>query len=980
MPPDHIPNFEDQGLRVTRIPNDLLSGVPTGARFNGAIIEWRGRRIMAYRQYNPLRKMQTVPPDAKARGEKVPPQARDIGISALGADWMPTGEHYVPHFPIRHGDACYEDPRLFIFQDRLYLGVVEFNPLGQGWCVNQRLFRLNDEFQIEHAINIHVGQNFGNIRSCEKNWTYFETTRKVPYKKDTYPNGPQGPAVVVDCDFQFHSDPCLVLLYNVQEMQTHEIHPKTGDVLHGWIDRKIIWPFGHMRGGTCPLPLPDDVADKYGVARGSFLKFVHNSTDHEWSSAGGTRRYSMSAVVFAAEPPFRILKISASPVIWGTRHEAFCGHGNSQCVFPAGVILSKDAWHVSAGINDTFNAIFHLEPDAVMSGLVDAEEFYHPHYRYFHTTTPNAVACIIGRERPWSAPTDASTFGRITKSGGAAQEGIIATQDPFTIADLMASANAKEMTYDQFEKARLTVDLPANAVARPALPTPKPTSSKPKSAMTQSAQPPTMSISINNPQMNPQPPVPTPTATASSPPSPVPAPPKGPAVPPQHVPQSYGLFDGIEHYNDTMDGWSTSGKCCRMAGDVLGQNADITVDLGTYGGRGAVALACAHRQLGHGICHAVDAWDHDVCLEGCTNEANRKWWAKPGTPGKVGDLDLEKIYQNFLGHVRGHHLQDDPLHQWLTVHRMRSDEAAKLFEDGTVSVLHFDGNHSEEVSARDMALWMPKVKPQGYLYFDDTDWSEDGGKTVSTAKAQKMLEDASWHMIHREPKSEKSGEWKCYQCPAYEDHFDTFKGKGPKVQVDDSQAATPAVALAQAQESVSLTNLVAQQAMAASAVIGLPQSIPVALSEPPPTEEAAGAAQPLVPELVNPESYRKGELEGDITPPEREIAPTQVRTMDPEKILALGELVRPMMNRILIHVTFSALPEGSEHKPRFCARVILSKDGGDVHDENAMVLGEPVSVPILDVQDRASIAHSFLHLVQLASMKAASGLLNRIEN
>lgn len=656
MPTDHIPVFEEQpgfkaqGLGVTRIPNELLSGVAGGARFNGAIIRWKGRNLMAYRRYNPNRKMRWID---KARGDTAPSQARDTAISVLDEHWKPTGEHFEVNFPLHHADMagnsdeCFEDARLFAFQGQLFMGIVYFVPVPGGCLCHQYLLRLDDQFQIEHVLKIPVGKNLGGAQDWEKNWTYFE-----------------------------HSSG-LILLYNVHEMQCHEIHPKTGMVKQGWIDRRLIWPYGHMRGGTCPVQLPD----------GNWLKFVHSSTDGEWNNTGGTRRYSMSAVIFENKPPFKILKVSPAPIVWGSRHEAFCGHGNSQCVFPAGCIIEGDAWHVSGGVNDTFNVIWHLDSKKVMANMVDAEYFYTVRERYWHSKRPNAVQTIIGREHRF----------RITKSGGSGREGIIATSDPFTIAELLCSSTATEMTKEQYDTALSRVADPS-AQPKPPMPTA---------------------------------PIPVPRVTAVS--------------------AASTLYEDIRKAVLAVhDGWCTPNKAQRMAGDVLATQADISVDLGAYSGRATIGLAFAHRKIDRGVCHAIDAWSNPVAAEHYTG-TSKDWWSK---------LDFARIYANFQKLIADHHLE-----KYVKVLRMDASDAAGQFADESVSVLSFDADHSEVSSVRDISVWMPKIKPGGFIYFDDSDWRDDSGK-CSTALAQEILLASAFVLTHTEPKNYATGEgneWKIFR-------------------------------------------------------------------------------------------------------------------------------------------------------------------------------------------------------------------------
>jgi hypothetical protein len=50
-----------------------------------------------------------------------------------------------------------------------------------------------------------------------------------------------------------------------------------------------------------------------------------------------------------------------------------------------------------------------------------------------------------------------------------------------------------------------------------------------------------------------------------------------------------------------------------------------------------------------------------------------------------------------------------------TFHRMLSLEAAPLFEDASLSLVHLDGNHSHAAVSADIAAWWPKVRPGGIL-------------------------------------------------------------------------------------------------------------------------------------------------------------------------------------------------------------------------------------------------------------------------
>ncbi|HWI09771.1 MAG TPA: class I SAM-dependent methyltransferase [Burkholderiaceae bacterium] len=55
----------------------------------------------------------------------------------------------------------------------------------------------------------------------------------------------------------------------------------------------------------------------------------------------------------------------------------------------------------------------------------------------------------------------------------------------------------------------------------------------------------------------------------------------------------------------------------------------------------------------------------------------------------------------------------------LTIHHMRSADAAALFEDESIDFFHTDGDHSLEGITTDIRLWLPKVKTGSILSGDN---------------------------------------------------------------------------------------------------------------------------------------------------------------------------------------------------------------------------------------------------------------------
>jgi hypothetical protein len=181
---------------------------------------------------------------------------------------------------------------------------------------------------------------------------------------------------------------------------------------------------------------------------------------------------------------------------------------------------------------------------------------------------------------------------------------------------------------------------------------------------------------------------------------------------------SAALRARIEGSIPSLHGWTTIDKGLRLAELVVAVNADLSVELGVFGGRGTISLAIGHEASGHGCVAAVDPWQTAASLEGTNAPENDEWWSK---------LDHEAIYQGFRKA-----LVDARVESWCRIVRRKSDVAAGEFDDGSVGLLHQDSNHSEEISSAEVELWTPKLLRGGLWVADDTDWA-------TTAKAQHLL-------------------------------------------------------------------------------------------------------------------------------------------------------------------------------------------------------------------------------------------------
>ncbi len=168
-----------------------------------------------------------------------------------------------------------------------------------------------------------------------------------------------------------------------------------------------------------------------------------------------------------------------------------------------------------------------------------------------------------------------------------------------------------------------------------------------------------------------------------------------------------------------MEGWMQPERGIQFADLILEIKPKVIVEIGVFGGRSMFCFALALRHLNEGgVYYGLDPWEAGVALEGQTQPHERDWWKK---------IPIEEIHQKAM-----HVIWDNNLDKWAVVIRAASQHCYRLFKE--IDVLSIDGSHVEHVACRDVELYLPLLKPGGYLLFDDSDWT-------STQKALRMVEE-----------------------------------------------------------------------------------------------------------------------------------------------------------------------------------------------------------------------------------------------
>lgn len=118
----------------------------------------------------------------------------------------------------------------------------------------------------------------------------------------------------------------------------------------------------------------------------------------------------------------------------------------------------------------------------------------------------------------------------------------------------------------------------------------------------------------------------------------------------------------------------------------------IIVELGTYTGSSLGAFCQAVEASGlNTICYGIDLWEGDIHM------------------GRF----KESMYEEVSRYFSTHHPETASLI------RRRFDEAADLFEDGSVDLLHIDGTHTYEAVRKDFRTWHPKLSARSVVLFHD---------------------------------------------------------------------------------------------------------------------------------------------------------------------------------------------------------------------------------------------------------------------
>jgi predicted O-methyltransferase YrrM len=185
--------------------------------------------------------------------------------------------------------------------------------------------------------------------------------------------------------------------------------------------------------------------------------------------------------------------------------------------------------------------------------------------------------------------------------------------------------------------------------------------------------------------------------------------------------QATNLKYRVHDYMTQLHGWCSFEKANFLIDLILKLEPSVVLEIGVWGGKSLIPMACALKENRHGIIYGIDPWEKQASVEWIMEDANRNFWEH---------ANHEWVYQHLIGK-----LNEFNLHPQVQLIRNTSEKAPPIHD---IDILHIDGNHSDPTSYLDVTKWVPFVKSGGLIIFDDMTWFEQG--VFTTARASDWLD------------------------------------------------------------------------------------------------------------------------------------------------------------------------------------------------------------------------------------------------
>lgn len=162
-------------------------------------------------------------------------------------------------------------------------------------------------------------------------------------------------------------------------------------------------------------------------------------------------------------------------------------------------------------------------------------------------------------------------------------------------------------------------------------------------------------------------------------------------------------------------GWKDPIKAEKLMDFLEETRPSLVVEIGSFGGYITLAIGKSLQFFNQGKVIAIDAWNVEAATQGLAKEERIDWWKT---------IDMQATYLYFEKLLSAHQI----LGNYCKPIKALSKDAAPLIEKESVDLLFVDGNESDQESLKDVILYLPKVKKNGYIWLDHAGLKK---KTVS---------------------------------------------------------------------------------------------------------------------------------------------------------------------------------------------------------------------------------------------------------
>jgi predicted O-methyltransferase YrrM len=145
---------------------------------------------------------------------------------------------------------------------------------------------------------------------------------------------------------------------------------------------------------------------------------------------------------------------------------------------------------------------------------------------------------------------------------------------------------------------------------------------------------------------------------------------------------------------------------------IVEHRARTIVEIGVLHGRGALALCVGAQAVPGAHVWGVDPYDVGSYRDPAQGHALGDEIA-----GWLATFDFEAACRGMLDRIRAAGME-----QVFTLLRRPSLEGAQHFPLASIDLLHIDGDHGREAVEADVEAWLPRVRPNGLVVFDDVSW------------------------------------------------------------------------------------------------------------------------------------------------------------------------------------------------------------------------------------------------------------------